>query len=244
MRDLHNAVIEGAVDRVRPKIMTVCAILFGLLPIMWSPTLQAGADVMKRIAAPMIGGIVTSGILELLIYPVIYVMWRKRELPDQTEEEAPLIPPALVVSHQHRRRVLRWTALIITVLALFSAGRFAWHKVSLTKAATATPFQSQVVDGLTANFIAPHGHLHSGRNDILIEFRDGNGQLVDVGSVKLDIEMPSMQMHSDASVEPSNTGGRYRAKINILMPADWTTKLSFDGPHGTGQTNFSLNVSQ
>jgi Cu(I)/Ag(I) efflux system membrane protein CusA/SilA len=96
MRDLHDAVIEGAVGRVRPKIMTVCAILFGLLPIMWSPATAAGADVMKRIATPMIGGIVTSAILELLIYPVIYVLWRKRELPDQTEEEAPLIPPALI----------------------------------------------------------------------------------------------------------------------------------------------------
>ena len=96
MRDLHDAVLEGAVGRVRPKIMTVCAILFGLLPIMWSPAMQAGADVMKRIAAPMIGGVVTSAVLELLIYPVIYVIWRRRELPDQTEEEAPLIPPALI----------------------------------------------------------------------------------------------------------------------------------------------------
>src|SRR2546428_1827787 len=64
MRDLHDAVIEGAVGRVRPKIMTVCAIFFGLLPIMWSPAMQAGADVMKRIATPMIGGVVTSAILE------------------------------------------------------------------------------------------------------------------------------------------------------------------------------------
>ncbi len=54
--DLHDAIIEGAVQRVRPKIMTVCAILFGLLPIMWSPSTQSGADVMKRIAAPMVGG--------------------------------------------------------------------------------------------------------------------------------------------------------------------------------------------
>jgi len=69
------------VQRIRPKIMTVCAILFGLLPIMWSPTTQAGADVMKRIAAPMIGGVVTSAILELLIYPVIFVIWKKRSLP-------------------------------------------------------------------------------------------------------------------------------------------------------------------
>jgi Cu(I)/Ag(I) efflux system membrane protein CusA/SilA len=80
MADLYAAVKEGAVQRIRPKIMTVCAILFGLLPIMWSPTTQAGADVMKRIAAPMIGGVVTSAILELLLYPVIFVMWKKRAL--------------------------------------------------------------------------------------------------------------------------------------------------------------------
>src|SRR5262249_5619694 len=79
--DLYDAVKEGAVQRIRPKIMTVCAILFGLLPIMWSPTMQAGADVMKRIAAPMIGGVITSAILELLIYPVIFVIWRSRSLP-------------------------------------------------------------------------------------------------------------------------------------------------------------------
>ncbi len=80
MGDLYAAVKEGAVQRIRPKIMTVCAILFGLLPIMWSPTTQAGADVMKRIAAPMIGGVVTSAILELLIYPVIFAIWKKRAL--------------------------------------------------------------------------------------------------------------------------------------------------------------------
>ena len=81
LHDLQEAVIEGAVHRIRPKIMTVCAILFGLLPILWSPDTQAGADVMKRIAAPMVGGVITSAILELLVYPVIYVLWRKRSLP-------------------------------------------------------------------------------------------------------------------------------------------------------------------
>ena len=79
--DLYAAVREGAAHRIRPKVMTVCAILFGLLPIMWSPATQAGADVMKRIAAPMIGGVVTSALLELLLYPVIYVLWRRRHLP-------------------------------------------------------------------------------------------------------------------------------------------------------------------
>jgi Cu(I)/Ag(I) efflux system membrane protein CusA/SilA len=105
MRDLHDAVLEGAIGRVRPKIMTVCAIFFGLLPIMWSPAMQAGADVMKRIATPMIGGVVTSAILELLIYPVIYVIWRRRELRDQTEEATPLIPPTLIPSGWFRQRL-------------------------------------------------------------------------------------------------------------------------------------------
>jgi Cu(I)/Ag(I) efflux system membrane protein CusA/SilA len=81
MADLSAAVKEGAVQRIRPKIMTVCAILFGLVPILWSPVTQSGSDVMKRIATPMIGGIVTSAVLELLLYPVIYVIWKRRALP-------------------------------------------------------------------------------------------------------------------------------------------------------------------
>jgi Cu(I)/Ag(I) efflux system membrane protein CusA/SilA len=74
LQDLENAVLEGAVQRVRPKMMTVMAILMGLLPIMWSS--GVGADVMKRIAAPMVGGVITSFILELLIYPAIYTIWK------------------------------------------------------------------------------------------------------------------------------------------------------------------------
>ena len=74
LRDLQDAVEDGAVKRIRPKMMTVMAILMGLLPIMWGH--GAGADVMKRIAAPMVGGVVTSFILELLIYPVIFTLWK------------------------------------------------------------------------------------------------------------------------------------------------------------------------
>src|SRR5262249_13024676 len=74
--DLKAAVEEGAVQRVRPKMMTVLAILMGLLPIMWSGMSETGADMMKRIAAPMIGGVITSFLLELLIYPAIYTIWK------------------------------------------------------------------------------------------------------------------------------------------------------------------------
>jgi Cu(I)/Ag(I) efflux system membrane protein CusA/SilA len=76
--DLKEAIIHGAVKRIRPKTMTVAAILMGLVPMLWST--GAGADVMKRIAAPMIGGIFSSFVLELLIYPAIYLVWKKREL--------------------------------------------------------------------------------------------------------------------------------------------------------------------
>ncbi len=68
--DLRQAIHHGAVKRIRPKIMTISVIIAGLLPIMWSH--GAGADVMKRIAAPMVGGVVTSGVMELMVYPVIY----------------------------------------------------------------------------------------------------------------------------------------------------------------------------
>lgn len=80
---LHDVIIEGAVGRVRPKIMTVTAIIAGLLPIMWSH--ETGASVMKRIAAPMVGGMVSSTILTLILIPIIYELWRNwqfRRSPD------------------------------------------------------------------------------------------------------------------------------------------------------------------
>ena len=72
--DLHAAIIEGAARRIRPKFMTAATLLLGLIPILWS--MGTGADVMKRIAAPMIGGIITSFLLELLVYPPIYEIWK------------------------------------------------------------------------------------------------------------------------------------------------------------------------
>ncbi|MDD3619405.1 MAG: efflux RND transporter permease subunit, partial [Desulfobulbaceae bacterium] len=78
--DLVQAVHHGAVQRIRPKLMTVVTIIAGLLPIMWST--GTGSDVMKRIAAPMVGGAVTSLLLELLVYPVIFYLWRARALEE------------------------------------------------------------------------------------------------------------------------------------------------------------------
>lgn len=76
--DLTEAIVHGAVKRIRPKAMTVCAAFIGLLPIMWST--GTGSDLMKRIAAPMVGGLTTSFAMELLVYPAIYFLWKKREV--------------------------------------------------------------------------------------------------------------------------------------------------------------------
>ena len=82
LRDVYDAGMEGAVERVRPKMMTVTAIIAGLVPILWSQ--GAGADVMKRIAAPMVGGMVTSTVLTLVVIPAIYSLWKERELARHT----------------------------------------------------------------------------------------------------------------------------------------------------------------
>ena len=76
--DLEEAIVEGAARRIRPKLMTVATMMLGLIPLLWSS--GTGADVMKRIAAPMVGGLVTSFALELLVYPTLFAFWKGRAL--------------------------------------------------------------------------------------------------------------------------------------------------------------------
>jgi hypothetical protein len=226
--------------------MTVCAILFGLLPIMWSPVTQAGADVMKRIATPMIGGVVTSAILELLIYPVIYVIWRRRELPDRTEEErAPLLPPALVPARANRERALKWIAIIVVAMSVFYVGFKAWQnfapRFAATSAAQREALATQPVSDLTIKIF---GDLRQGQSDLLLEFRNAAGEPVDVGTVRFDMtmNMPGMQMRDSGKIQAAGQPGQYRVRANPSMAGDWTANLSYDGPRGHGETVISLNV--
>jgi Cu(I)/Ag(I) efflux system membrane protein CusA/SilA len=93
LAELQEAIFQGAVKRLRPKLMTMAAAFFGLIPIMWST--GAGADVMKRIAAPMIGGIITSFLLELVVYPAVYQIWKWNfELKSQFSPELTLAKAA------------------------------------------------------------------------------------------------------------------------------------------------------
>jgi Cu(I)/Ag(I) efflux system membrane protein CusA/SilA len=89
---LYEAIVEGAAKRLRPKFMTFATMSIGLIPILWST--GTGSEIMKRIAAPMIGGICTSVILELLVYPAIYAVWRERSLDHELSRN-----PILAASH-------------------------------------------------------------------------------------------------------------------------------------------------
>ena len=76
--DLDSAIVEGAAHRIRPKLMTVLTSMVGLLPLLWST--GPGADMMKRVAAPMVGGLASSFLLELCVYPALFAMWSHRQL--------------------------------------------------------------------------------------------------------------------------------------------------------------------
>jgi Cu(I)/Ag(I) efflux system membrane protein CusA/SilA len=91
LRDLYRAIHDGAVMRIRPKTMTVATTFIGLLPLLWAS--GAGADTMRRLAAPMIGGLATSFVMELLIYPVIFFVVKSIHLPEVAPRETPAIEP-------------------------------------------------------------------------------------------------------------------------------------------------------
>jgi hypothetical protein len=137
----------------------------------------------------------------------------------------------------------RIIATTLIAIGLIYGASFAWHKFA-SRNMTGAPLATQTVNDLTVKLSSPGGQLKNGDNDVLIEFRDGDGQLVDVGNVKfdLDMNMPGMQMRSGGTVERTNTPGRYRVKIKIDTSGDWNAKISFDGPHGQGQQSISVTV--
>lgn len=117
-QDLKEAVTHGAVQRVRPKVMTVATTFLALTPILWST--GAGADVMQRIAAPMIGGLFTSFLMELLVYPAIYLLWRRRSLAREARE-VPLSEPL-------RKPAVAYALAIIAVVGFALGGWFFWPR--------------------------------------------------------------------------------------------------------------------
>ncbi len=104
-KDLYDAVLEGAVERVSPKMMTVVAIMAGLLPIMWS--VRSGSEIMQRIAVPMIGGMVSSTLLTLIVIPAIFALIKEFQLPNGPSNQS--LPSHLAKPSTRQSRVLEST---------------------------------------------------------------------------------------------------------------------------------------
>jgi copper/silver efflux system protein len=230
---LREAVVEGALLRLRPKVMTVSTVIAGLLPIMWST--RVGAEVMKPLAAPVLGGMVSSLLHVLVVTPVIFFWLQERRLGLQ-HEALPIVP-------SHR---LRWRPIVgvVVAVAVLSTAMIVWRQARQGTAAGA-PSAGSVVQRLHSGnldilLLSPTGTLHQGRNTFSFEFRHADGSLVDVGTVRAsgNMPMPGMVMSSGLQVQRTAIPGRYDAAAEFGMAGAWHMGIEWDGPAGHGSINF------
>jgi Cu(I)/Ag(I) efflux system membrane protein CusA/SilA len=237
---LRDAVMEGALLRLRPKVMTVSTVVAGLLPIMWSTSV--GAEVMKPLATPVLGGMISSLVHVLIVTPVIFFSIRERQLGLQHETL-----PAAAPRSFSGRRVLITTVLLIAVLGVLFLG---W-RLTRPPGADAGPAAAvgRVVQTVRSGdteivVLSPTGTLRSGRNTFTIEFRSSAGALVDVGTVRVsaNMTMPGMVMPGNVQVQPSGVPGRFTATAEFGMAGSWPISVEWDGPAGRGSANFQGSV--
>ena len=217
---LLDAVKEGALLRLRPKVMTVSTVVASLLPIMWSHS--TGAEVMKPLATPVLGGMVSSLGLVLIVTPVIFYWLRERELRKPKEEEGSMRHVTAVVT--------------AVVLAVGSAGG-AWS----AEKAIATQKTGDVLVTLKTE----SGQWKEGKNSFVLEFTSPKDQQpVDAGKVSLNtsMAMPGMApMITGATLTPEKPG-RYTGTIEFSDRGTRQVTVTWDGPAGKGSTKFSVPV--
>jgi Co/Zn/Cd efflux system component len=164
-----------------------------------------------------------------------------------TATAAPLKPEAaLAVEKPAGKNRFKMLLIMVTAAVVLVAGYFIWQKSADRTAPTTSsdkPLATQTVNGLAVNLL---GELRNGQSELLIEFKDASGELVDVGTVKFDIDMnmPGMVMHSGSTIERTSTPGRYSIKVKPDMAGDWMATLQYEGPRGTGKVSFAVNVKR
>ena len=222
-RELREAVREGALLRLRPKVMTVSTVVAGLLPIMWSS--RVGAEVMKPLAAPVLGGMVSSLLHVLIVTPVIFYWLRERRLPRERAGEAP--PGGL--TRTTRRRAAAWSAGVVVLIATVAFGLYRLRSPG-PEVAAGTVIQTVTAGDMRVSLSSADGVLRQGRNTFTIEFRDEAGNLVDVGQVTMSavMPMPGMIMSGGVQVQPSGVPGRYLATGEFAMAGAWQFKIDWN----------------
>jgi copper/silver efflux system protein len=233
---LRDAVVEGALLRLRPKVMTVATVVAGLLPIMW--TTRVGAEVMKPLAAPVLGGMISSLAHVLIVTPVIFFWIRERQYGVQHQ----------AAGGSARVRLTRRTGVWIAALGVASAAVLFWRYVPIgprsnNAASTDKPVQTVQAGDLTIVLLSATGTLRQGRNTFTVEFRRGDTR-VDVGRVAAtaNMVMPGMVMSSGLQIRPTGERGRYLATAEFGMAAAWQFSIEWDGPAGRGSAGFQGTV--
>ena len=245
--DLHDAVVDGALLRLRPKIMTVSTVVAGLLPIMWSN--RVGAEVMKPLATPVLGGMVSSLLYVLIVTPVLFYWIHERRL-GLASADAPrgvVTPTGTNVAPTNER----WATGFIVIVVVATVGLIAAWQIKDRSAAAQPGAQTGAVlqtvrsGDLAITLSNPSGELRQGGNAFRIEFRSARtNALVDVGTVHLNaaMTMPGMAMTGTVSVAPAGQPGVYEATGDFGMSGSWQMTLEWDGPAGRGSANFDGSV--
>jgi Cu(I)/Ag(I) efflux system membrane protein CusA/SilA len=224
---LREAVTEGALLRLRPKVMTVSTVIAGLLPIMWST--RPGAEVMKPLAAPVLGGMLSSLAHVLIVTPVIFFLIRERQLG------LPVAEP-----EGQRGPVWRPVAATIGILAVLAIGTLTARTLLSRRGAASEQAASTIATaqtgGITVNVSAPGGTLRQGRNTFTVEFTGRDGRSTDVGEVHAtaNMTMPGMVMSGSVEIRRTATAGRYDASADFGMAGTWPITIEWKGPAGAG----------
>jgi copper/silver efflux system protein len=235
---LRDAVMEGALLRLRPKVMTVSTVVAGLLPIMWST--RVGAEVMKPLATPVLGGMVSSLLHVLVVTPVIFFWLHERRLGLQREAL-----PEVETARVNVRRLILVLGIVAAIAAASLAVRGLWQQGGDETAPQSAGTMVQTIKSgqLEIVVLSPTGRLRTGRNGFTIEFRSG-GRLIDVGTVRAaaNMTMPGMVMSGHLQVRSAETPGRYTATAEFGMAGAWQMSIEWDGPAGRGSVNFEGTV--
>jgi Cu(I)/Ag(I) efflux system membrane protein CusA/SilA len=237
---LRDAVVEGALLRLRPKVMTVATVIAGLLPIMWST--RVGAEVMKPLATPVLGGMVSSLVHVLIVTPVIFFWLRERQLGLQHE-----VLPDLRDGVAPRRALVLGMVALVTVTGVLALWKMGGGGRGQSGTAVSDSAIVQTVRAREVEIVlrSPDAALRQGRNSFIIEFRrPGNGELLDVGTVRAsgNMAMPGMVMSSGLQLVPSGVPGRYQATAEFGMSGTWQMALEWNGPAGQGSVTFQGSV--
>jgi copper/silver efflux system protein len=233
--DLYDAVVEGALLRLRPKVMTVSTVVAGLLPIMWSN--RVGTDVMKPLATPVLGGMASSLVYVLIVTPVLFYWineYRLRPIEAPVGTSSSALP--------------RWVpAAVVLAIAIAAGGWWLRERTSAAPQSEPTGAVLQTVRSgdLAITLSNPTGELRQGANNFRIEFRSTRTNApVNVGDVRLNaaMTMPGMTMPGTTTVTAGEGPGVYEARGDFAMSGSWDMTLEWNGPAGHGSAAFKGSV--